>query len=278
MRSIRVLLIGLAGASGTGCFAARPSAPESFLCQAARNSVQQPIRCCDDKTFIRVTRRHADEAWAQICGASHRQFSHAYHDGFVEGFIDYVEAGGTGEPPYLPPFRYRLTKYRSADGLAVIEDWYAGFRHGAAMARESGLRELNYVPLPGPAIPGDARSPSPWAEPIPVPQWEGGRSPWDQPGLLPAPRPVPATPDSLPTAPQPRPVPGMPGPTSGVPGRGGPANPRPTPDLSLPLTIPAPGLASQPASTPRSVTPASGDDRWQPAAPRVNPAPGTGPQ
>jgi hypothetical protein len=195
MRPIRTLLVGLLAGSGTGCFSARPSAPESFACQAARNSVEQPIRHHDDKKFIKVVRRRAEQAWAEACGAPGRRFSRAYHDGFVEGFIDYVEAGGSGEPPYLPPFRYRLTPYRTADGVAVIEDWYAGFRHGAAVARGSGMRELNVVPLPGPAIPAEGR-PSDLLEP-PAPPPSGG-SPWEPPRVLPMPRPIPSAPAPIP--------------------------------------------------------------------------------
>jgi hypothetical protein len=190
MRPIRTLLVGLLAGSGTGCFSARPSAPDSFACQFTRNAVEQPIRHHDDKKFIKVIRRRAEGAWAEVCGIPGRRlFSHAYHDGFVEGFIDYVEAGGSGEPPYLPPFRYRLTKYRSADGVAVIEDWYAGFRHGAAVAQGSGLRELNVVPLPGPAIPAEGRPGDHWEPPAPPPP--SGGSPWEPPRVLPAPRPIP---------------------------------------------------------------------------------------
>jgi hypothetical protein len=124
---------------------------------AARNGVQQSIREHDDNEFILALRSHAKEAFDQRIAESGSAFSKPFYEGFLEGFIDYVEAGGTGEPPYLPPFRYRLSEHRTTEGHAAIQDWYAGFRQGAAAARASGLRELNCVPLPGPAVPGDFR-------------------------------------------------------------------------------------------------------------------------
>lgn len=187
-----VLIAGLAAAQA-GCFGARPSVPESFVWQFARNATQQPLKHRDDKHFIHVVRERAEAAYKAACGRGARH-SDPFHDGFVDGFIDYVEAGGTGEPPYLPPFRYRLTKYRTADGgVAVAEAWYAGFREGSAAARASGLRELNFVPLPGPAVTADVRVAEP---PVALPA-PSGRSPWEVPGSVAPPRVEPA-PKTLP--------------------------------------------------------------------------------
>jgi len=201
----RVLLAGLA-AIPIGCFSARSSAPESFLSQFARNATQQPVKHHDDRHFIHVVRTRAEDAYREATGPGRRRHSDPYHDGFVDGFLDYVEAGGTGEPPYLPPFRYRLTRYRtSADGEAVTEAWYAGFRDGSGAARVSGLRELNYVPLPGPAVPADARVVEPMVVVTPAPS--SGRSPWETPGSVAAPRPEPTPQPLPPPVPVPVPVP-----------------------------------------------------------------------
>jgi len=155
MRLARLTIIGLL--ANAGCFATRPSAPDSFVHLAARNGVQQSIREHDDNEFILVVRSRAMEAFDKCGAESGTAFSKPFNEGFLEGFIDYVEAGGSGEPPYLPPFRYRLSEHRTEEGHAAIQDWYAGFRQGAAAARASGLRELNCVPLPGPAMPVDSR-------------------------------------------------------------------------------------------------------------------------
>ncbi len=202
--------------AGMGCLSSRPSAPDSFLVQASRNAVQSPIRDLDEAEFIKFLRKQAEKAWSQLeeaCQARGREFSPAYHNGFVQGFVDYVEAGGTGEPPYLPPFRYRLTHWRNAEGNATIDDWYAGFRHGAAVAKESGLRQFNIIPLPAPAIPIDPSTTTPpdLGKPASTARSTGQGSPWDQPGKLPPPRPIP--PATAPTtAPEPRIIPVPPGP------------------------------------------------------------------
>jgi hypothetical protein len=215
MKRFRVLVAGLAAAPA-GCFSARPSAPESFVWQAARNAVQQPVKHHDDKAFIKAVRRHAEDAYDQACRAAGRWHHGPYRDGFVDGYIDFVEAGGSGEPPFLPPFRYRLTRNRTPEGVAAADAWYAGFRHGAAAARASGLRELNYVPLPAPPVPAAARADGPPPEVPPA----AGRSPWEVPGTVaparpPAPPPIPPAdlplPRAVPPLPQPTPIPPAPG-------------------------------------------------------------------
>ena len=204
MRLPRAAFIGLVSVAGSGCFAIRPSAPDSFIHLATRNGVQQTLRSHDDNQFVHQLRKYAESAFAQKPGVVP---SDAFHEGFIEGFIDYVEAGGTGEPPFLPPFRYRLTEHRTPEGQAAIRDWYAGFREGSAAAKASGLRELNYVPLPGPAAPvTDHRRDDVLAPEVKmVTPFAGDRSPWDQPGDLPRPRS--AGPE---IGPAPRPVPDPP--------------------------------------------------------------------
>src|SRR5262245_49080136 len=206
MRLPRAVYIGLISVGGSGCFAVRPSAPDSFIHLATRNGVQQTLRPHDDNQFVHQLQKYAESAFAQKPGVVP---SDAFHDGFVEGFIDYVEAGGTGEPPYLPPFRFRLTEHRTPEGQAAIREWYAGFREGAAAARASGLRELNFVTLPGPVAPaGDRRRGTDGSPDAPVEApFAGDRSPWEKPGELP--RPSPSGPE---VGPPPRVVPKLPDP------------------------------------------------------------------
>jgi hypothetical protein len=197
MNLVRAVFVGFAAAAGSGCFSARPSASDNFLHLAGRNLTEKPIALHDEKAFLKFVRQRADEAWATICRESGNAFSSHYAEGFREGFIDYVEAGGSGEPPYLPPFRYRLAKFRSPEGIAATEDWYAGFRHGAAVARGSGLRELSYVPLPGSPVPVETHAPEPLTPNPPAPG-----TPQPKPDVLPPPRPVgPQMPPPVPPVP-----------------------------------------------------------------------------
>jgi hypothetical protein len=69
----------------------------------------------------------------------------AYIMGFRDGFVDFVWAGGTGEPPPVPPRQFWNVMLRSPDGKARANLWFDGYRHGAAAARDGGYRDLGIV-------------------------------------------------------------------------------------------------------------------------------------
>ncbi len=71
-----------------------------------------------------------------------------YHDGFRNGFVDYCFAGGSGEPPPIPPRRFWRTMYRNVAGDQSFADWSAGFRAGSGAARAGGYRARAVVPSP----------------------------------------------------------------------------------------------------------------------------------
>ncbi len=131
-------------------------------------------------------RRNADlatQAWAEYqAGHAATALSDAFADGFQAGFADYLYAGGTGEPPALPPRHYWKVGYESAAGHQAMEDWFAGFRAGANVARDSGYRRWTVLPT-------SANCPA--AETVTVP-----------PALLPAPVSPPVLQEPLPS-PQP---------------------------------------------------------------------------
>jgi hypothetical protein len=67
--------------------------------------------------------------------------------GFVDGYVDYLEAGGTGDPPPLPPRRYWKGKYQNPYGYERMQEWFRGYEHGALAARDSNYRMFVTVPL-----------------------------------------------------------------------------------------------------------------------------------
>ena len=84
----------------------------------------------------------ADSAWhAELAANPQAAGCKEFEQGFKEGFADYLYAGGTGEPPPVPPRRFWNLDYRNPDGQMAVENWFAGFRHGAGAAREGGYRE-----------------------------------------------------------------------------------------------------------------------------------------
>ena len=129
-------------------------------------------------------RKWAEAAFQELQHANpNTAYSDDYARGFKDGFANYLYRGGHGEPPLLPPPRYRKLRYQSLEGYQAIEDWFAGFRHGAVVARQNGyrqwvtgpsaLRGLEPVTLPEPAVvlerPIPLKMPSPQPLPKPLP-------------------------------------------------------------------------------------------------------------
>jgi hypothetical protein len=126
------------------------------LAHAIQIVVVEPIQYCQTADDFLENRRNyklAEEAWQELAQANPgHPSSPDYVNGFMDGFADYLYAGGTGEPPPLPPRQYWRITYETPEGHQAIQDWFAGFRHGAAIARESGYREGVTIPssLPSP--------------------------------------------------------------------------------------------------------------------------------
>ncbi len=130
----------------------------SPLANTARTLVVEPLQYCrelDSKKDWKRNRELAEAAWERVCvegdGAG---FSADYADGFVEGYATYLYEGGNGLPPAVPPRRYWDHRYESPAGERAVEDWFAGYRHGAGNARASGLREYFVVHASAPALTG----------------------------------------------------------------------------------------------------------------------------
>jgi hypothetical protein len=130
----------------------------SILQNGTRTLITEPWAYCDHSHEHATHSRHlklAESTWEDLqrcnptpsCSPDHAQ-------GFKDGFADYLDAGGNGEPPPLPPRRYWKSNYSTPEGHRAIEDWFAGFRHGAAVAARCGYRRFVTVPLAGP--PGSA--------------------------------------------------------------------------------------------------------------------------
>jgi hypothetical protein len=138
----------LVSACLSGCLAARPSADASFMHLAGRNLCESSSMCIENQVFKHSALKYAVAAYRQVCKlAPDGALSAHYRDGFLEGYIDYLDAGGNGEPPAMGPFRYRLHEYQTIEGRIALRDWFAGFRHGSSVAKASGFREMILVPV-----------------------------------------------------------------------------------------------------------------------------------
>ena len=101
----------------------------------------------------------------------------------------------------LPPERYHRKRYATPEGCKAVEDWYAGFRHGAATAMASGLRSVQVIPVQcPPKFSLDDGGPLP-KNVKPTSVKDGGKD-----AAPPMPPPEQITHPSAETLPQPRPM------------------------------------------------------------------------
>jgi hypothetical protein len=144
-------------------------------------------------------RKDARAAW-QCVRTQHprRAFTAEFHDGFLDGFVDYLDRGGSAQPPAVPPLKYvRNKRYFTPEGQCLVRDYYLGFQYGTDVAIATGRRQFLTVPVlladgpptydPAPAF-GDPVAPVvPFMTP---PRPPGSSQPMPPPMPLPTPRPV----------------------------------------------------------------------------------------
>ncbi len=153
----------------------------SLASTAAHNVLRLPAQALEDFSEAVRNRQLADAAWSAVL-ATGGTYSEDHAAGFRDGFTDYLRAGGTGAPPTLPPRRYWKVRYQTPQGARAVADWFAGFRHGAAVAMASGYRQWVTIPVAGltPELPSPSACPP--AQPAP---------PWTAPGGPPQELPTP---------------------------------------------------------------------------------------
>jgi len=174
-----LVILGL-GLCGPGCALLTDSANTLF------RSVADEV---DDACAGLRNWRWAEQAWQEVGAAGPGAHSDDYARGFKSGFADYLDMGGSGEPPVVAPPRYRGWRYQTPQGYQAIQEWFAGYRHGAEAARHSGVRQWITGPTslrgPGAAAGVVVLTPTPPASlGLPIP----GEAAPDE---LPPPQPVP---------------------------------------------------------------------------------------
>jgi hypothetical protein len=173
----------------TGCSPLKEVA-RTMICEPAKYclGMDEAVDCCRDREL-------ADEAWAHFVGTvADCQYSDAFACGFKAGYFDYLYAGGNGEPPVVPPRPYWRPDFQSPEGVALMVDWFRGYRLGVAVAKDSGYREAVIIPasagLPRMMLPPPTAAPPTTPMPnadelLPPPKQLPG------PKQLPAPKPQP---------------------------------------------------------------------------------------
>ena len=148
-RNPSVLLIGFM-LCNSGC---------TLAVSTAHNLSNEIYECSDEFGFSIRCRRLARLAWKDYqetnagvkCSAN-------FGEGFQEGYVGCLEAGGDSVPPSFPPCHCAR---RHWDPRAV-EDWYAGFSSGVGVAQ----RGSDHEPTPGISPLMENAEPRPLMEPV----------------------------------------------------------------------------------------------------------------
>jgi len=135
--SLLILLSVLASGCGLGGKFIRTMVVEPGQYRTRKDGVVARYRC----------RRLAVSAWQRFRQSSPvAAYSEHYASGFKKGFTEYVYAGGPGTPPPIPPRRYWNDRFQTPQGHREVNDWYAGYRSGVAIAMWEGCRNVMTVP------------------------------------------------------------------------------------------------------------------------------------
>jgi hypothetical protein len=141
LRALAVAAIAVGVGCSPGC---------SVWRHARRTLITEPSEYSskhDRARSLKAYRQWADEAWTAESGSCPEVAGDDdYALGFKDGFVDLVYAGGDGQPPPVPPRQFWNVAWRNPPGNAAASNWFAGYRHGAYVAREGGYRENGIVP------------------------------------------------------------------------------------------------------------------------------------
>jgi hypothetical protein len=222
---------------------------------SAVNALNEPIELCEQVTRSHHLRKQARAAWAEVRAQYPRKaFTAEFRDGFIDGYADYLDRGGMGGPPVVPPKRYTRNDYLNPEGHHLVKDYILGFKYGTDVAIATGQRQFLVVPAllpvidPGPPAFNVVNPPAP-DRPATGTEGDSGAAP------LHTPRPVgPGPVGPPPVGPPPVGPPGAP-PAPGAPGGtpGARAVPRVAPPTTTSNDSPPPA-AGPPAVPPTSAT------------------------
>lgn len=201
---------------------------------ATRNIVNEPHVVCSLVGIEHELRKQAKATWREVREQyPRRSFTAEFRDGFLDGYVDYLDRGGNGSSVAVPPPRYtRNKKYYTVEGQCLLKHYLLGFQYGQEVAIATGQRPLLTVPV---LLPEEPQGPPPFrVDPHGTATPPLMLTPTEPPGTAPAPQArTPAAP------PTPRPLP--------------PSTAAPPPKFDLPgdpnrLPVPNPPLAT--AATP----------------------------
>lgn len=243
MRWKSVALVGAAWPAVAGC---------NIVHNAAHNIANEPQVVCTQHGIEHDLRKQARGAWQEVRGEyPRRAFTAEFRDGFLDGFVDYLDRGGNASLPAVPPVKYtRHKKYFTEEGQCLVKDYFLGFKYGQEIAIATGKRQFLTVPV---LLPKQPSGPPPFtlANPGTILHAPPVVSPEAPATVAPIPLPAPTQP---PVAAPPKPAAPVLPPPKPVPNSGLPVPPaaQAEPDRLPRLTPPLP---TNPLPVPLGVNP-----------------------
>lgn len=140
MRWKTVLLAGLIWPAGTGC---------NLAYNAARTVINEPHVSMTKHAIIHDLRKSARQAFEESrASCPEHADSEDFRDGFIDGYVDYLDKGGNGGLPAVPPAKYtRHAKYFTENGQCLVKSYFLGFKYGQEVAIATGRRQYLTVPV-----------------------------------------------------------------------------------------------------------------------------------
>jgi len=151
MRWRSVAIAGALWPAGTGCNIAH---------NAARNIINEPHVVWTQHGIKHDLRREARAVWetSRFDCPEHAD-SEAFRDGFIDGYVDFLDRGGNASLPAVPPAKYTRHKdYFTETGQCLVKEYFLGFKLGQEVAIATGRRQLLTVPV---LLPQEPSGPPP---------------------------------------------------------------------------------------------------------------------
>ena len=152
MRWRSVAIAGVLWPAAAGCNIAH---------NAARNIVNEPHVVWTQHAIKHELRSSAQAAFELARGECPEHADSAeFRDGFIDGYIDYLDRGGNGSLPAVPPAKYTRHKwYYTEEGQCRLKEYFLGFKLGLDTAIASGRRQELTVPV---LLPQEPPVPTPF--------------------------------------------------------------------------------------------------------------------
>lgn len=127
---------------------------------ASHNLVNEPLSRLNEHKLSSRYRSAARTAWHDYERCHGSSLSHAFGDGFRDGYADQLENGGPPRSPAVPPLKYRRpANSTEPEGREKAVDYLAGFQQGAEAAAATGRRNVITLPVVKPTEPPETPLP-----------------------------------------------------------------------------------------------------------------------